>query len=232
MSSCKNPLCNIYAIHGFLGLPSDWNNFPSISHPVKIVESSQSMPEWAEQFNSTVKKEKNVKNIILGYSMGGRLAMHALLNNPTLWDGAIIVSAHAGLTTAKERNERLQSDQKWAHRFLNDPWELLMRDWNSNPLFGKNVLLREESSFNRKQLAQQLTHWSLGAQEPLLEPLSTLSLPLLVLTGALDSKFCALAEPFKQFTQVVAIPDAAHRIPWDQPVLFTKQITQFIQEIP
>jgi 2-succinyl-6-hydroxy-2,4-cyclohexadiene-1-carboxylate synthase len=232
MSSLKNSPHNIYALHGFLGLPSDWNPFPFVTHPVPIQHSELDLQTWGKKFNATIPRD-NHKNILLGYSMGGRLAMHALLNNPTIWDAAIFVSAHPGLESEQERTNRFKNDQQWAERFLNDPWKNLMKDWNSNPVFGSHPFPfpRNEDMFNRKQLSQQLTNWSLGKQEPLIDRLRKLSTPLLIIAGEYDTKFCDIAKNFIPFAKVAIIPKAAHRVPWDQPASFKNQMLNFMQEI-
>lgn len=158
--------------------------------------------------------------------------MHALLLSPEKWDAAILISAHPGLTSAEERTVRLEADLKWAERFLNDPWDQLMRDWNANPVFGGHPFpfSRDKGAFERKKLALQLTNWSLGNQEPLLPRLKQLDIPLLILAGEQDQKFCAIAEQFQSFAQVSIIPEASHRVPWDQPDKFINQIKNFIKE--
>lgn len=232
MNSCKNTLCNLYALHGFLGLSTDWDAFDMINHPVKISHEELDFWKWGHHFASTIKKEGR-KNILLGYSLGGRLAMHALLSAPTLWDAAIFVSAHPGLASEEERAARLKADIRWSERFLVDPWDILMRDWNANPVFGSHQFPfpREEKDFDRTKLSKQLLNWSLGNQDSLLPQLEKLSIPLLIVAGEQDKKFCAIADDFKVFSKVAIIPDAAHRVPWDQPDKFINQIKNFIKDI-
>lgn len=232
MNSLKNSRANIYALHGFLGLPSDWSPFSFITHPISITHSELNMNEWGNEFNKTVKRNDG-KNILLGYSMGGRLAMHALLNDPTVWAGVVLVSAHPGLETDQERVNRLKNDQKWAERFLKDPWEPLMKEWNSNPVFGSQPFPfpRDEKMFDRKQLSRQLINWSLGNQKPLFNRLKKLSTPLFIIAGESDTKFCKIAEIFTPFSRVSIIPNAAHRVPWDQPDVFSNQFLNFIKDL-
>ncbi len=223
---------DIHALHGFLGLHTDWNIFEFIDHSIKIENHELDFWAWANSFNSTVKKQ-NKMNILLGYSLGARLAMHAFIANPSLWDGAIFVSAHLGLSSDSERAARLQADRQWAERFLVDSWEKLMHDWNLNPVFGHQSFPfpRDEKHFDRKKLAQQLVNWSLGKQEPLLDRLRSLSTPILMIAGELDTKFSHQANQCRNFCKVSIIPQAAHRVPWDQPEKFNEQITKFIEEL-
>ncbi|MBA2727615.1 MAG: alpha/beta fold hydrolase [Parachlamydiaceae bacterium] len=230
MSLCKKPQChNIFALHGFLGLPTDWELFDSITHPIGVENDGFDLWHWSRSFNSSVKKTAS-KNILIGYSLGGRLAMHSLISNPDLWDAAIIISANPGLQSVKEREARLISDEHWAQRFLNDPWAPLMHDWNANAVFGNRPFpyLREESAFDRKQLSSLLVNWSLGKQESLHARLKQLSLPILYLAGEHDKPFCSIADQFRDFAEVSIIPDAAHRVPWDNPKNFMNKIDIFI----
>lgn len=224
--------CHIYGLHGFLGAPADWRACKSIDHPVAIKYSERGLWEWAHAFNASVKSYSG-KKILLGYSLGGRLGMHALLSAATRWDGAIFVSAHPGLPTAAERALRCKSDQQWAARFLVDPWEDLMRDWHANAVFGgrPSPVPRSEREFDRMELSKQLLNWSLGKQEPLLPRLKMLAVPMLFISGELDQKFCHVAESFKECGEVSIIPDSAHRVPWEQPVRFINRVNQFINQL-
>lgn len=228
----ENTPVRIFALPGFLGRAQDWTPFDVINHPLDINHTELDFWAWARSFNACI-AESPGKNILIGYSLGGRLAMHALLSSPDLWNGAILVSAHPGLTSDKERALRRETDRQWSERFLRDPWESLMGDWNKNPVFGDahDPFCRKESECNRKKLSEQLVNWSLGNQEPLLDRLRTISVPMLILAGKLDPKFCTIAEQFHEFAKVAVVSGAAHRVPWDQPTQFTSQISQFIASI-
>lgn len=165
----KSPcLMSIIALHGFLGLPSDWAFCEgAISYPVG---SCSSLSLWAKKFNAQIKKEKKEKRILIGYSMGGRLALHALLDEPELWDHAVFIGTHPGLKDKEEKEKRLQSDLKWAERFLTEDWDSLMDAWESQSIFQNERIrpCRQEKDYDRKELASQLINFSLGKQEDLL----------------------------------------------------------------
>lgn len=228
----ENDSAQIFALPGFLGHSKDWKNFDFINYPMDITHEELDFWTWAGWFNASIPKNSG-KNILLGYSLGGRLAMHALLSAPDLWDGAILVSTNPGLKSEEERALRRKNDKQWSERFLIEPWNSLIHEWNKNPVFGGTLFpfSKEEVEFNRKQLARQLVNWSLGNQEPLLERLKNVSVPMLIMAGELDTKFCAIAEEFNEFSKVAIIPMAAHRVPWDQPTQFINQINPFIESI-
>lgn len=226
------------ALHGFLGLPTDWHPFPFIDHLENLNTPPLNFSEWAKLFNQKYNSlysssDDKIKKILIGYSMGGRLAMHALLDSPHQWDGAILISANPGIENPVDRASRLDADKVWAKRFSTDPWEVVVDAWNSQSVFGKKPFPfpRNDSQFQRTILAEQLEIWSQGNQEPLEKKLKTLSTPIAVFLGENDPKCEELLEKSSPFAKVVTISDAGHRVPWEQPELFAQQLIKFMKEL-
>ncbi len=123
----------IWALSGFLGLPRDWD-FLQCPHLVGVDYQNfclNSLSAWGQDFNCWINQQHSQANIIMGYSLGGRMALHALIEQPQLWHAAIIISTHTGLKKQRERQKRLNQDQMWAERFEKEPWNSLIRDWNA-----------------------------------------------------------------------------------------------------
>jgi 2-succinyl-6-hydroxy-2,4-cyclohexadiene-1-carboxylate synthase len=204
----------LVALHGFLGLASDWLKIPGLNtRALDLWPHALAGTSWAEGLYG--------KPVLLGYSMGGRLAMRAAVEEPERWSGAIFVSAHPGL--ASGHAERLQSDLAWAARFRRDPWPDLMQDWNSQAVLSVGgVLERHEHDFDRKALALAIDRWSLARQPDLREGLSRLPFPVLFVTGARDEKFTKLARELRrsELQTHVEVEGAGHRVPWDRPYEF------------
>ena len=77
--------------------------------------------EWSQKFCEQVERESfHGKAFLLGYSLGGRLALHACLARPDLWSGVIIVSADPGLSSPEEKGLQLRKDRQWAERFRSE----------------------------------------------------------------------------------------------------------------
>lgn len=212
----------IYALHGFLGAPADWSALklsPSIKAVNLSKHSGSSLKDWARSFNHFVEQQGHKRNILAGYSLGGRLALHVLLDNPTLWQQAILISAHPGLTTAQERKDRLRHDHEWAKRFEQEAWSTLMTDWNNQSVFKSGYHPeRKESDYDRAELARQLREWSTGHQEDLREQISTLLMPMLWIAGEKDQKYleCMQTLSFKHpHSQIRIIPEVGHRVLWE-----------------
>ncbi len=238
----------IYALHGFLGLPSDWNflKVHFLSHARLQVETdnlwqtSLSMKAWAQQKTEEVAAKAGPR-VLLGYSMGGRLAMHLLLANPGLWDAAIFVSANPGTASIAERSTRKELDRKWAQRFLKDDWKKVVSDWNQQTLFTNNFsakntisLPRSEKDFDRKALARAIEEWSLAQQDDLAVRLAQVNIPVLWIAGEHDEKYCDLLSGFAQVAKshrFEKISGAAHRAPWDHPSEFISKLESFLGHI-
>ncbi len=225
---------NIYAIPGFLGRPSDWNFLHPSPHVIDLFGETlplRSPWEWAHRFNHDYVQHRNTLNILVGYSLGGRLALHILLDDPTQWDGAVIVSAHPGLSSPEEREQRKAKDADWAHRFAVEPWHHLMEAWNQQDVLkGSQAIPRKEADYSRKRLASSLTMWSLGKQDDLRKSLQKLNLPILWLAGENDPTYSALAKSLTlrhPLSSIKIIPQASHRLPWDQPNLFQGLLNNF-----
>ena len=189
----------IYAVSGFLGLPSDWSFLTSPQTAAVDWQSFswKSLSDWGIQFNEWVQRQGKGPSILIGYSLGGRLALHALLNNPSLWRGAVIISAHPGLVDHQQgRAKRLEHDRRWAARFESEAWASLMQSWNAQEVFSRDAFVfeRKEKDYQRPQLMQGLLQGSLGCQSDLRQPISELEIPLLWITGSKDHRYCALAQ--------------------------------------
>lgn len=230
-------MARVIALHGFLGLPSDWNDFADSAIDIMQILSpspQNSLWKWAEAFHHS--QSPNQPSILMGYSMGARLAMHALLHHPERWRGAILISGNPGLTSAKQKAKRLQQDLQWAHRFESEPWDQLIDSWNRQSTFANMpyYLRRKEEDYDRASLADTLRYWSLGKQEPLLSRLAQLPIPILWIAGEKDLTSSTLAHTLS-FAHVQSriwiAPNSGHRIPWEAPGAFKEQVQQFLRRI-
>lgn len=223
----------IWALHGFLGDPSDWDFFSSIKvHPLRIDQfDGHDFWEWASLFNAFIRSKQRKENFLLGYSLGGRLALHALLDDPSLWKGAIIVSSHTGLSSVEEKKERYLRDEKWAERFLKEEWHCLMEDWNQQmTLKHDQAKNRNLENYSRENLAQLLKRYSLGNQENLKERIEDLNLPFLWVVGERDEMFKSIGQSLRFLhpkSCLHTIKGAYHRAPWMDTEYFQELVENF-----
>lgn len=222
----------IYALPGFLGLPSDWSalkkEIPSVIaiDPYQISQPEQGLHKWAQEFNKMLSK----KPILLGYSMGARLCMHTLLENSP--QALILISGNPGLKTQLEKKKRLRLDLSWAKRFQKEPWESLMHSWNNQSVFSTAPLIRYEKNHCRNTLSSTLNHWSLAHQIDFSLILEQAPIPILWITGKLDEAYSKKSMKFSHpLSQSRTVTSSGHRVPWEQPKAFLKILYQFLRSI-
>ena len=241
----------ILAVHGFLGRGKDWDYFKkSLSgvanfETVELEKDFKALdPRSLDAFSSWVgllKKRIEAPVLLLGYSLGARLASHLLVAHPELFLGAILISGHPGLESeaVSERSAREAADEKWASRFEDmkgESWEQLLLDWNQQPVLRglEGAPVRLESDHDRQTLAMQLRRWSLSKQRNLSSELAEIRLPLLWIAGENDLKFAAIAAKMRgvlgrrAFAEVWIAPVAGHRVPWDQSEACSVRIQNWI----
>ncbi|HUP65485.1 MAG TPA: alpha/beta fold hydrolase [Thermoanaerobaculia bacterium] len=233
----------IWALHGFLGNAADWNPFREQLEAASGAElravnlfdrplAEETPARWAVRFTRSV-RNLDSSPILLGYSLGGRLALHALLEQPRLFSAAIIVSAGLGVEGEAERQKRRVVDDSWAARFESDDWSSVIESWNAQPVFGGSgaLLPRQESDFDRQALTTALRWWSPAVQEPLGARLPEIETPILWIAGERDATY---AEQGRRAVELLPraelwiAPDAGHRVPWDVPEEFTARVGGFL----
>lgn len=199
-----------------MGSPKDFD-FLDCDHSVSLLTSPSidqgSLAKWGNWFNSRLSPDRHV---VVGYSLGGRLALHALIDNPTAYQGAVVISSHPGLTSTLERAMRKESDALLAKQFLTKPWDQLMKNWNRQSVFESDFpLKRNEKECDRTALYRALMQWSLGEQEDLRKPISQLDVPILWIAGEKDAKYRKIAEEmsfYHPLSKIWIAPQGGHRV--------------------
>ena len=220
----------IFALHGNLGSADDWKGcglevMGGSLQAVDLwheVESGLGLEAWAKNFCASVQARcgENEKPWLAGYSLGGRLALHALLEAPDFWGGAAIISANPGLADEGERERRRRRDAEWVEQARDGDWEKFLSEWNAQPVFAGNpgtaILERQRALQSRREsVARAFELWSLGQQADLSDPLSACDLPALWVNGGTDRKFvelgAAMADAMPGGEHLV-IEDRGHRL--------------------
>lgn len=241
----------LWALHGFLGQVSDFSNLQKemkslnsyaewkIPDYVRTRELSPANPvkNWGLNFNRWVASTESQKpeRVLLGYSQGGRLALEAVKQDPAHWKALILLSANPGIPQA-EKPARLKSDQEWANRFLNENFAKTVQKWNSQSVFRGSVAepVRQESDYNRHQLADALVNWSVAQQDDFRDFLMKIQIPVLYLVGENDTKYCQIGSELKRRNPALKfyqVPQAGHRVLFDQPKALAIRIDEFLKSI-
>jgi 2-succinyl-6-hydroxy-2,4-cyclohexadiene-1-carboxylate synthase len=138
--------------------------------------------------------------LLVGYSLGGRLALRAALRDPGRYAGVVTVGVTAGIEEAAERAARAEADERLASWIEAAPIEDIVAVWERQPLFAdqSEALIEEQRAGRLAQdplaLAQLLRTAGQGVLQPVWSELLTFELPLLAIAGSRDEGYVSAAK--------------------------------------
>jgi len=177
------------------------------------------------------------KCLLLGYSMGGRLALYMTLHFPERFEKVVLESASPGLKSEKDRSHRRQADAQTAQNLENSNIKDFILNWYDRPLFKSlkkspkfNQLIESRLANNPLELAKSLRNMGTGNQPCLWEKLPQNQIPILLLAGEDDHKFQAINAEIASLCPVATIniiPNAGHNIHFENIDKFVEVVRQF-----
>lgn len=201
-------------LHGFLGSSQEWTDIidvfcldffcvaldlPGHGNSLENDDAIYGMPNLAAYIADLLQRWPRKKWVVVGYSMGGRLALYLSLYYPDLFSKGFIISASPGLEKADERLKREHEDELLVRDLLQNTFEEFLKHWYQQPLFSS---LRQQKKFaelclrrlenNPKYLVKSIQHMGLAKQPSLWQLLGGCLVPLRFVCGALDKKFVEL----------------------------------------
>lgn len=239
----------IWCLHGAVGVAADWRGVAG--GLAEAMVSTRGVDLWRflepgplplQDFARTLNAEpgdevfRGTGRALMGYSMGGRLALHALLENAHPWQAAIIISAHPGLEAPTERTARRAADTGWAGRAFAGDWQQFLATWDAQPVFG-NAPPRDSEDLRRlvarrREVAQSFINWSLAEQDPLWDRLPEIRVPILWIAGENDPKFLEIARRAVGLLPrglLEIAPEAGHRVPTDATDWLAETVARFVK---
>ncbi|MCX6879903.1 MAG: alpha/beta hydrolase [Verrucomicrobia bacterium] len=238
-----------WCLHGALGMASDWRGLAkrlaAAAISTRAVDlwrflegEAMTLPGFGKALNAEAGNEvfRGSGRALLGYSLGGRLALHALLENGHPWQAAVLVSVHPGLESAAGRAARLDADAAWATQAFAGDWPQFLHAWNAQAVLGTTPIRDAQATRSlvtrRREVARSFMEWSLGGQAPLWERLAAISIPVLWVAGEHDEKFLTLARRAASLSpraRLAIAPASGHRVPWENEAWLAGQIAHFLQ---
>lgn len=245
-------------LHGFTGDSSTWTPFCPVwgKHSKLIIpdiighgetESPEDIKRYkiesaAEDLILLLDQLEIEKIDLLGYSMGGRLALTLAILYPERVRKLILESASPGLKTDEERMLRRMKDEELAN-FINDQGIIAFVDyWEAIPLFStmnslpnsiKKSIREQRLANNAKGLVNSLLGMGTGSQASWWGKLDQLGCEVLLLTGEKDEKFCKIAERMlKDMNKAlwIVINDGGHAIHVEQKEKFGTIVSDFLSK--
>ncbi len=245
-------------LHGFTGAASSWASLASLwSHsyfvvapdlpghgqsPPLPVAQDMSVSQTAIVLHQLMLSLGAVPYGVVGYSFGGRIALHLLTIAGQEISCAILESTSPGIADDHLRQLRQISDQELARRIIQRGMDWFVPYWTQLPLFSSQSRLpkdlqaaqvRERSQHTPWGLAQSLRGAGTGTQEPLWNRLASISSPTLLITGLLDQKYHAIALTMQQQWPSVkwtALQNAGHNVHLEQPDHFLNIASPFLTQ--
>ena len=240
-------------LHGFLGCAEDWQAICARLEPERPCfpidlpghgAAPEPLPADATFLDVVDMLMKRLDGLglerfdLLGYSMGGRLALGLLLEHPQRVRRAIAVGASPGLSGAAERRKRAELDGRRASELASGPFESWLRAWYAQPLFealAKSAafpaVLARRLQGEPSALSAALRALSPGRQPPLRERLRACPVPLLLVAGAEDERYAALGRELAATSPAIEdayVPQAGHAPHLESPEAFLAVVRSFL----
>ncbi len=246
----------IVLLHGFTGSATGWGRFGErlrerlTTVAVDIVGHGQSdkpqeidhyrMPRVVADIVTAVRIAGFERCAWLGYSMGGRTALHVAAAFPGAVERLVLIGASAGIAEADGRAARVADDARLAQRIIDEGVPAFVDYWESIPLFASQRRLPEETraavragrlGCDPAGLANSLRGMGTGAQEPLHGRLSEVAMPVLAMAGELDTRYTELAHELAAAIpcgRAAVVPNAGHAAHIENPEWCAAQAAAFV----
>ena len=246
-------------LHGFTGSKETWDTLiNALSSQYRVIaldllghgetnspidESRYRMEEVANDIREFLDKLEIKSVHLLGYSMGGRLALYFALHYPTYITSLILESCTPGLPKIEDRIARKESDENLATFILEKGIPAFVEKWENVPLFHpqKSLPANKQEEIRKGRLMQMPTGLSnslkgmgTGVQPSLWEDINQITAPTLLICGELDEKFCNIMgkmEKSMKSAHLEKVLNAGHAIHVEQEGKFVTIVSGFLNHI-
>src|SRR5215217_6247066 len=187
-------------------------DLPGHGSSLSLTPEAYTVEGAAEAVIDTLDELEVERPVIVGYSMGGRLALYLALRYPERCAGLFLESASPGLESAGERAARREADEERAKRLESGNFEEFLEDWHRQPLFASMArdrnLLRRTIELRRRNDPGELER---------------LDVPTLAVAGGLDGKYAGISSRMASLSpwiESVVAPEAGHTVHAEIPAVY------------
>lgn len=174
----------------------------------------------------------------VGYSMGARMALHVATEAPDAVRGLVLISGTPGIEDPAERAQRRARDAELADSIRRGGVDAFVDRWLAQPMFAG---LPPEARFDDERrrnpaegLARSLELAGTGEQRPLWDRLGELRVPVLVVAGAEDSRYAAIArrmaEAIGDHARLALVPGAGHSAHLERPAATIEAVRTWLAD--
>ena len=236
-------------LHGFLGSADDWSSIArGLSCPSLAIDlpghggSMGAKGHWFEETSGALDRLMDVERIerarVVGYSLGGRVAMHFALSFPNRIEKLVVESSNPGNETSAERAARSASDDIWAEKIRHD-WPGMLSEWYNQPVFSSlldspllHVIKKERARGEPGRLAEALRGYSTGRHPSMWNQLSALEPDMLFIAGTRDRKYQDIGSRLQENSPRInfaLIEGAGHIVHTEQPRAYLAALVEFFE---
>lgn len=247
----------IVMLHGFTGSIATWDKVAAFLSDCRVIavdlighgetDSPQDVAAYTMEQQivclDDIFQQLNLnKFTLLGYSMGGRVALSYATNFLNRISHLILESASPGLKSDVEKAKRQSSDEELANKIEQNGIESFVNKWENIPLFAtqkrlpldvQQAVREERLSQSEIGLANSLRGMGTGAQKSLWTHIEDLDIPVTLITGELDEKFCKIAVEMKALlpnAQQVIVKNVGHAIHVENPEQFATIVKDALKD--
>jgi 2-succinyl-6-hydroxy-2,4-cyclohexadiene-1-carboxylate synthase len=241
-------------LHGFMGSSEDWwsviaaldKRFFCLAvdlpgHGASLGLSPEDYTvEGATRSLLTLLDELDIdRTVLVGYSMGGRLALYFTLRHPERCAGLFLESASPGIEGETEREARRRADEEKAVRLESGGLAGFLYDWYRQPLFASlsrheglvEAVIEARSQNDPAELARSLRGMGTGAQPSLWGELTGVRSPALVAAGELDGRYAGIAARMASLNPRIRsaiVTGAGHNVRLEAPAAYLAALESFL----
>ncbi len=244
-------------LHGFMGSSEDWRDtitalkgryrclavdLPGHGDSLGLPPEDYTLDGAARTLLDLLDEIDVKRSALVGYSMGGRLALYLALRYPERCAGLFLESASPGIEYAAERQARREADEERAWFLESSDFGTFLADWYRQPLFAslarheglmeKTIEVRRRNSPG--ELARALRGMGMGNQPSLWDQFGELKTPALDVTGALDEKYAVIARRMADLNprlRTAIVPDAGHNVRLEAPETYLSLLQDFLEAL-
>lgn len=245
----------LMALHGFTGSAATWRPFAASWPRHRIIavdlighgasdapadESRYTMAHCTADLAALLDALDVERAALLGYSMGGRVALQFALAAPERIAALVLESASPGIDDAGDRTTRVAADRALADGIERDGIKVFVDRWEALPMWATQAALPEPVRQRLRAqrlhnstagLANSLRGMGAGAQEPVLNRLGELRMPVLLIAGEEDAKYRQLAHDMRERIRDAHIniaEGAGHAAHLERPAAFAPLVKEFL----
>lgn len=246
----------VLLLHGFLGCKDDWHtvatslqsgrrlavfDLPGHGPAADVQEDLDcSMDSACHRIEAVLEALDAPRGHIVGYSLGARIALYFAVTRPSCVASLVLESGSAGIEDEAARAARRSDDEGRASALERDGLEAFVREWEELPLFASQKALDPRVLADQRArrlqgdaaaLARSLRHAGTGTQHWLGEHLAKITAPVLLIAGARDEKFVAIARDLKSrlaHAHLEIVPGAGHNVHLEKPEHYVAVVDEFL----